>query len=33
MKTNIANNLRMPEGVDYTLIKRYSGLRGYRRGG
>jgi NAD(P)-dependent dehydrogenase (short-subunit alcohol dehydrogenase family) len=28
MATNIAANLKMPEGVDYTLIKRYSGLRG-----
>ena len=28
MATNIAKNLRMPEGVDYSLIKRYSGLRG-----
>jgi NAD(P)-dependent dehydrogenase (short-subunit alcohol dehydrogenase family) len=28
MATNIATNLKMPEGVDYTLIKRYSGLRG-----
>jgi len=28
MMTNIAKNLRMPEGVDYALIKRYSGLRG-----
>ena len=28
MMTNIAANLKMPEGVDYTLIKRYSGLRG-----
>jgi len=28
MATNIANSLKMPEGVDYTLIKRYSGLRG-----
>ena len=28
MKTNIAANLRMPEGVDYGLIKRFSGMRG-----
>jgi NAD(P)-dependent dehydrogenase (short-subunit alcohol dehydrogenase family) len=28
MATNIANNLKMPDGVDYALIKRYSGLRG-----
>jgi NAD(P)-dependent dehydrogenase (short-subunit alcohol dehydrogenase family) len=28
MATNIANDIRMPEGVDYSLIKRYSGLRG-----
>jgi len=28
MMTNIAKDLRMPEGVDYSLIKRYSGLRG-----
>lgn len=28
MLTNIAKNLRMPEGVDYSLIKRFSGLRG-----
>jgi NAD(P)-dependent dehydrogenase (short-subunit alcohol dehydrogenase family) len=28
MMTNIAKDLRMPEGVDYALIKRYSGLRG-----
>jgi NAD(P)-dependent dehydrogenase (short-subunit alcohol dehydrogenase family) len=28
MMTNIANNLKMPEGVDYELIKRFSGLRG-----
>jgi NAD(P)-dependent dehydrogenase (short-subunit alcohol dehydrogenase family) len=28
MSTNIAANLRMPEGVDYALIKRFSGLRG-----
>jgi NAD(P)-dependent dehydrogenase (short-subunit alcohol dehydrogenase family) len=28
MATNIANSIKMPEGVDYTLIKRYSGLRG-----
>ena len=28
MITGIANNLQMPEGVDYTLIKRFSGLRG-----
>lgn len=28
MATNIASSLKMPEGVDYSLIKRYSGLRG-----
>ena len=28
MKTNIAANLRMPEGADYALIKRFSGMRG-----
>ena len=28
MQTNIAANLRMPEGVDYALIKRFSGMRG-----
>ena len=28
MMTNIGNNLKMPEGVDYELIKRFSGLRG-----
>jgi NAD(P)-dependent dehydrogenase (short-subunit alcohol dehydrogenase family) len=28
MQTNIAANLKMPEGVDYALIKRFSGLRG-----
>jgi NAD(P)-dependent dehydrogenase (short-subunit alcohol dehydrogenase family) len=28
MMTNIAANLKMPEGVDYALIKRYAGLRG-----
>ena len=28
MMTNIAANLRMPEGVDYELIKRFSGMRG-----
>jgi NAD(P)-dependent dehydrogenase (short-subunit alcohol dehydrogenase family) len=28
MVTNIAANLKMPEGVDYALIKRFSGLRG-----
>lgn len=28
MRTNIAANLRMPEGVDYGLIKRFSGMRG-----
>lgn len=28
MMTNIAKNLRMPEGADYALIKRFSGLRG-----
>jgi NAD(P)-dependent dehydrogenase (short-subunit alcohol dehydrogenase family) len=28
MKTNIAANLRMPDGADYALIKRFSGMRG-----
>jgi NAD(P)-dependent dehydrogenase (short-subunit alcohol dehydrogenase family) len=28
MATGIANNLTMPEGVNYELIKRYSGMRG-----
>jgi NAD(P)-dependent dehydrogenase (short-subunit alcohol dehydrogenase family) len=28
MITNIAANLKMPEGVDYALIQRFSGLRG-----
>lgn len=28
MATNIANNIKMPADVDYTLVKRYSGLRG-----
>src|SRR3546814_8841484 len=28
MHTNIAANLKMPDGVDYALIKRYSGMRG-----
>jgi NAD(P)-dependent dehydrogenase (short-subunit alcohol dehydrogenase family) len=28
MITNIGNNLKMPEGVDYELIKRFSGMRG-----
>jgi NAD(P)-dependent dehydrogenase (short-subunit alcohol dehydrogenase family) len=28
MATNIANTIKMPEGVDYALIKRFSGLRG-----
>jgi NAD(P)-dependent dehydrogenase (short-subunit alcohol dehydrogenase family) len=28
MITNIAANMKMPEGVDYELIKRFSGLRG-----
>ncbi len=28
MMTNIAANLRMPDGVDFGLIKRFSGLRG-----
>lgn len=28
MMTNIAANLKMPEGVDYALIKRFSGMRG-----
>jgi NAD(P)-dependent dehydrogenase (short-subunit alcohol dehydrogenase family) len=28
MMTNIAANLKMPEGADYELIKRFSGMRG-----
>jgi NAD(P)-dependent dehydrogenase (short-subunit alcohol dehydrogenase family) len=28
MMTNIANGMTMPEGVDFTLIQRFSGLRG-----
>jgi len=28
MATNIAQNLRFPEGADMALVKRYSGLRG-----
>ena len=28
MATNIGNTIKMPEGVDYALVKRYSGLRG-----
>lgn len=28
MMTNIAANLRMPDGVDHELIKRFSGMRG-----
>jgi len=28
MVTNIANAINMPEGVDYDLIKRFSGMRG-----
>lgn len=28
MITNIANSLTMPEGIDYDLLKRYSGMRG-----
>jgi NAD(P)-dependent dehydrogenase (short-subunit alcohol dehydrogenase family) len=28
MATNIANSIKMPDDVDYTLIRRYSGLRG-----
>ena len=28
MKTNIADNLRMPPGADLALIKRFSGMRG-----
>ncbi|WP_425502687.1 SDR family NAD(P)-dependent oxidoreductase [Sphingobium boeckii] len=28
MMTNIAADLRMPEGVDYELIKRFTGMRG-----
>ncbi|TGD73493.1 SDR family oxidoreductase [Mangrovimicrobium sediminis] len=28
MLTNIANNMQMPEGVDYDLVKRYTGMRG-----
>jgi enoyl-[acyl-carrier-protein] reductase (NADH) len=26
--TNIANEMTMPEGVEYDLIQRFSGLRG-----
>lgn len=28
MATNIGNTIKFPEGVDYSLIKRYTGLRG-----
>jgi NAD(P)-dependent dehydrogenase (short-subunit alcohol dehydrogenase family) len=28
MKTNIAANMTFPEGADFALVKRYSGLRG-----
>ncbi len=28
MLTNMGTSIKMPEGVDYTLVKRYSGLRG-----
>ncbi len=28
MMTNISNGMQMPEGVEYDLIQRYSGLRG-----
>jgi len=28
MRTNIGNTIKMPEGVDYALVKRYTGLRG-----
>jgi NAD(P)-dependent dehydrogenase (short-subunit alcohol dehydrogenase family) len=28
MATNIGNTIKFPEGVDYALVKRYSGLRG-----
>jgi NAD(P)-dependent dehydrogenase (short-subunit alcohol dehydrogenase family) len=28
MMTNIATSLKMPEGIDYALIKRFSGMRG-----
>lgn len=28
MRTNIGNTIRMPEGVDYSLVKRYTPLRG-----
>lgn len=28
MMTNIAANIKMPDGVDYELIKRFSGMRG-----
>jgi NAD(P)-dependent dehydrogenase (short-subunit alcohol dehydrogenase family) len=28
MATNIANSINMPEGIDYALVKRFSGLRG-----
>lgn len=28
MATNIGNTIKMPEGADYALVKRYTGLRG-----
>jgi enoyl-[acyl-carrier-protein] reductase (NADH) len=28
MATNIGTTIKMPEGVDYALMKRYTGLRG-----
>jgi NAD(P)-dependent dehydrogenase (short-subunit alcohol dehydrogenase family) len=28
MATNIGNTIRMPEGADLSLVKRYSGMRG-----
>ena len=28
MMTNISNDMQMPEGVEYDLIQRFSGLRG-----
>jgi len=28
MLTNIGTTIKMPEDVDYTLMKRYTGLRG-----
>jgi NAD(P)-dependent dehydrogenase (short-subunit alcohol dehydrogenase family) len=28
MATNIGNTIKMPEGTDYALVKRYTGLRG-----